>query len=43
MKTERTEKENSLYSEKSVLNIIKMVQNKSKIWCLVFLRDTSSY
>ena len=40
IKLKKIEKENSLYSEKSVLSIIK---NRSEVCCLAFLSNTSDY
>ena len=43
MKIKKIEIEDSLYSEKNLLSIIKMVQNRSKTCCLAFLNNTSNY
>ena len=40
IKLKKIEKENSLYSEKSVLSIIK---NRSEVCCLAFFSNTSDY
>ena len=40
IKLKKIEKENSLYSEKSVLSIIK---NRSEVCCLASLSNTSDY